>query len=119
MQSSPTRKHHKKRFPRKLHPYLFTISFVVWAVLHQSPASAQFFSQGETYANEVFPDASTITVLIVGGIRLIFIYLIGARSLRIISGSRGEDKVSDLAMEIAVIFVTILAIDAVLLLVLP
>lgn len=103
----------------RINSYLFTISFVVWAILHQSPASAQFFSQGETYANEVFPDASTITVLIVGGIRLIFIYLIGARSLRIISGSRGEDKVSDLAMEIAVIFVTILAIDAVLLLVLP
>lgn len=112
--------HRRCRHPlNKFNSYLFTASFVVWSVFHQHPASAQFFAQGENYANQVFPAANPITTLIVGGIRLIFIYLIGARALRIISGNRGEDKVSDLSMEIAVIFVTILAIDAVLLLVLP
>lgn len=118
-QALPKNNRRRRNPLNRLNSYLFTVSFVIWTTLHEVPAFAQFFSQGETYANDVFPAAQPITALIIGAIRLIFIYLIGSRAVRIVSGSRGEDKVSDLATEIAVIFVTVLAIDAVLLLILP
>lgn len=87
--------------------------------MHSSAASAVFFEKGQTYADEVFPLAAPLTLILIGGLRLLVIYLVGSKAVKIISGSRGDDKIGDLAMEIVIILLAVFGVDILLDIVLP
>lgn len=87
--------------------------------MHSSAANAVFFEKGQTYADEVFPLAAPLTLILIGGLRLLVIYLVGSKAVKIISGSRGDDKIGDLAMEIVIILLAVFGVDILLDIVLP
>lgn len=86
-----------------------------YLVLHEvTKAQAQFFAAGETYANQVFPSARPINLLIIGAIRLFFIYNVGVRGIRIVTGFRKEEQVGDLVFEVVIFLAAIVVIDLLL-----
>ncbi|WP_299488783.1 hypothetical protein, partial [Acaryochloris sp. IP29b_bin.137] len=86
-----------------------------YLVLHEvTKAHAQFFAEGESYANQVFPDAQPVNFLIIGAIRLFFIYNVGVRGIRIVTGFRKEEQVGDLVFEVVIFLAAIVVIDLLL-----
>lgn len=94
---------------------IYISSMAGYLVLHEvTHAQAQFFAAGETYANQVFPSAQPINFLIVGAIRLFFIYNVGVRGIRIVTGFRKEEQVGDLVFEVVIFLAAIIVIDLLL-----
>lgn len=98
---------------------LFSASLATSALLRGSPAQAQFFTQGEQYAQQILPEATDIITLLVGVLRVAIIMLVGARALPVLKSRDKSEEIGGLFLEIGIVVGVILVIDLILLLIIP